>query len=212
MTPERVTAAVLHWVRFYTTGLPRPIADRRIEEIEADLHDQVGHLRSSGVSDTRIAARLASRTIRGAAADAAWRAHERRVARTRPPDENTMPTASPSTASVSTASLTRSAVRVSGFVLAVLAVPLIGTVVSDEVGWSIADFVLAGTLLGIVAVCFEAAVRRRGNVFVAGSVAILGVAAAVVGEFDDAPGLILLGVLLIAGGAAIARRVVGRTA
>jgi hypothetical protein len=101
---------------------------------------------------------------------------------------------------------------VSALVLAVPAIPLIGMAASDEVDWSITDFVLAGILLGIIGVCFEAAIRRRGNLFIAGIVAILGVAAAVIGELDDAPGLILFGVLLIAGGGTVAHRLVRRTA
>ena len=91
-----------------------------------------------------------------------------------------------------------------------LAIPLIGMAVSDDVGWSIADFILAGVLLGVIAITFEAAARRRGNVVVGLAVAALGVAAAVAGELDDAPGLVLLGALLIAAGGAVAYRRVRR--
>jgi hypothetical protein len=73
MKPDRVSVAVLRWVRLYIIGLPRPVAGRRLEEIQADLHDQVIHQRSLGISEPQIAAHIASRTIRGAAADAAWR-------------------------------------------------------------------------------------------------------------------------------------------
>lgn len=202
MRPDRVSAVVLLWVRLYTTGLPRPVAHRRVEEIRADLHDQVIHERSRGVSEARIATQIASRMVRGAAADAAWRAHEGRIARTRSTKGQTM----------KTVTLTRSAVRVSAFVLAVLAIPFIGMAVSSEVDWSAADFVLVGALLGIIGVCVEAAMRRRGNLFIAGAVACLGVAAAAIGELDDAPGLILLGVLMIAGGGAVAYRRLHSTA
>lgn len=202
MRPDRVSAVVLRWVRLYTTGLPRPVAHRRLEEIQADLHDQVIHDRSLGISEPQIATQIASRMIRGAAADAAWRAHEGRTARTHSTKEHTM----------KTATLTRSAVRVGAFVFAVLAIPFIGMAVSSEVDWSVADFVLAGTLLGIIGICIEAAIRRRGNLLIAGAVAGLGVAAAAIGELDDAPGLILLGILMIAGGGAVAHRRVHSTA
>jgi hypothetical protein len=202
MRPDRASAVVLHWVRLYTTGLPRPVADRRLEEIQADLRDQIIHARSLGASEARIATQIASRMFRGAAADAAWRAHEGRTAHTRLTKEQPM----------KSATLTRSAVRVSAFVLAVLAVPLIGMAVSGGVDWSGADFVLAGILLGIIGICVEAAIRRRGNLYIAGAVACLGVAAGALGELGDAPGLILLGILMIAGGGAVAYRCVHGTA
>jgi len=105
-----------------------------------------------------------------------------------------------------TFTFTRSAVRVSAFVLAVLAIPFIGMAISNEVEWSITDFVLAGSLLAIIGICIDTAVRRRGNLLIAGTVAGLGVAAAVIGELDDAPGLVLLGALMIAGAGAVAHR------
>ena len=196
MSPDRAGAFVVRWVRLYTTGLPQPLAHRRIEEIQADLHDQVAHERSLAVSDRRIATRIASRMVRGAAADVAWRAHEVRRARTHSTKEHTM----------ETVTVTRSAVRVSAFVLAVLAIPLIGMAISNEVEWSVSDFVLAGTVLGIIGICIEAAIRRRGNLLIAGTVAGLGVAAAAIGEFDDAPGLVLLGAMMIAAGGAVVHR------
>lgn len=109
-----------------------------------------------------------------------------------------------------TLALGRSAIRVTVVVLAVLAIPLIGTAVSDEVAWSLADFIFAGVLLSIIGVSFELAIRRSGNVVIGGVVAGLGVAAAVLGELDDAPGLVLLGALLIAGGCAVMYRRVQR--
>ena len=109
-----------------------------------------------------------------------------------------------------TFTLARSVARVSAFVIALLAIPLIGMAVSAEVEWSVTDFLLAGTLLAIIGICVDAAIRRRGNMLVAGAVAGLGVIAAVVGELDDAPGLVVIGAMMIAGGGAVAHRRVQR--
>jgi hypothetical protein len=73
MTPERMAVLVARWVRLYTRDLPSPIAGRRIDEIEADLHDQIAHDRATGVSDRRIAFSILSRMVRGVTADVAWR-------------------------------------------------------------------------------------------------------------------------------------------
>lgn len=105
-----------------------------------------------------------------------------------------------------TSALARSAARVSAFVVVVLSIPLVGMAVSQDVGWSAFDFMLAGALLAVIGACFEAALRRRGGMVLGGAVAVLGVAAAGIGEIDDAPGLVLLGALLIVGGVAVAYR------
>ncbi len=39
MTPERMAGIVVRWARFYTRDLPAPIAERRLAELDADLHD-----------------------------------------------------------------------------------------------------------------------------------------------------------------------------
>ena len=70
MTPERMAELVARWVRLYTRNLPPPIARRRIDEIDADLHDHVAHERAHGTKDRRIALTIAARMIRGMAADA----------------------------------------------------------------------------------------------------------------------------------------------
>ena len=73
MTPERMAELVARWVRFYTRDLPTPIARRRIDEIDADLHDHIAHDRAHGTGDRRIALSIAARMVRGMAADASWR-------------------------------------------------------------------------------------------------------------------------------------------
>jgi len=199
MSPERIAALVTRWVRLYTAGLPASVAQRRIEEIDADLRDHIAHEHSSGIGNRRIALGIASRMVRGAAADVAWREHEARLSQTRSSKEQTMQTR-----------LGTSALRVTAFVLAVLAIPLIGAALSDEFAWSVGDFVLAGVLLSLIGIAFELAVRRSGNALIGGAVVCIGVAAVVVGEADDAPGLLLIGALLVAGGSAVAYRRVQR--
>jgi hypothetical protein len=196
MSPERIAALVARWVRLYTAGLPASVTHRRIEELNADVRDHIAHERSLGTRNARIALGIASRALRGAVADVTWRGHEIRAARTRSTKEQTM----------KTSSLGRSALRVTTVVLAVLTIPLIGMALSDDVAWSVADFIFAGALLSIIGISLELAARRSGNVVIGGAIAGLGVAAAGVGEVDDAPGLVLLGALLIAGGSAIAYR------
>jgi len=80
MTPERMAELVAHWVRFYTRDLPTPIAQRRVDEIDADLHDHITHERAQRTSDRRIALGIASRMVRGLAADVAWRARHAKAA------------------------------------------------------------------------------------------------------------------------------------
>jgi hypothetical protein len=57
MTPERMAELVARWAGFYTRDLPIPIAQRRVDEVEADLHDHIAHERANGISDRRIAPR-----------------------------------------------------------------------------------------------------------------------------------------------------------
>jgi hypothetical protein len=73
MTPERMAELVARWVRFYTRKLPTPIAQRRVNEIDADVHDHIAHGRAHGTSDRRIALSILSRMVRGLAADVSWR-------------------------------------------------------------------------------------------------------------------------------------------
>ena len=103
-------------------------------------------------------------------------------------------------------SLYRSAVRVALGVALVLSLPLVAMQFTDEVVWSLADFVLAGVLLTTIGVALELAVRRAGNRVAAIGIAALGVAAGIAGQADDAPGLVLLGILLIVSACALGVR------
>lgn len=73
MTPERAARFVERWVQFYTQGLPAPIAQRRVEEIAADTHDQTALERAHGKSDRHIGLSILSRMARGVIADLSWR-------------------------------------------------------------------------------------------------------------------------------------------
>ena len=106
--------------------------------------------------------------------------------------------------------LYRSAVRVALGVAFVLSLPLVAMLITDDVVWSLADFVAAGVLLATIGVAVELALRRAGNLAAALGIAALGVAAAVFGEADDAPGLVLLGLLLIASACALGVRTAQR--
>ena len=106
--------------------------------------------------------------------------------------------------------LYRSAVRVALGVALILSLPLVAMLFTDEVVWSLADFVVAGVLLAAIGVALELAVRKAGNLAAALGVAAAGVAAAVLGEADDAPGLVLLGILLIASACALGVRTAQR--
>jgi hypothetical protein len=202
VTPERAAELVTRWVRLYTRDVPTPIAQRRVNEIGADLHDHIAHERAHGISDRRIALGIASRMVRGLAADAAWR---ERHAKAR---------AHPSTleeAMKTNKALHRSAVRVALGVALVLSLPLVAMLITDDVVWSLADFVVAGVLLATIGVALELAVRKAGNLAAALGIAAVGVAAAIFGEADDAPGLVLLGILLVVSAFALGVRTAQRS-
>jgi hypothetical protein len=133
MSPERAAGVVTRWVRCYTRHLPGELAERRVDEIAADLHDHIAHERARGTGERRLAVGILSRMVRGLAADAVWRG------RIRP--------------------------------------------------WS-------GDLMKSFAAVLAAGL----------ALAAAGVAAVVHGSEDDAPGLILIGIVLIVGAFAIGVR------
>ena len=85
-------------------------------------------------------------------------------------------------------SITRSALRVALLTAFVLLVPLVAMQLTDGVVWSVADFVLAGVLLAGTGVLYELALRRPGSFVYRAIATVIGVAAIVAGEADDAPG------------------------
>ncbi len=193
MTPERMAGVVARWARFYTRDLPPAVAERRIEELDADLHDHIAHERAHGTGDGRIARAIASRMLRGLPADASWRAQNI----SRFPNRKD-PKMSPTTY--------RSAVRIAVVTAVALLVPLVGMQVSDGIDWGVFDFVFAGLLLAATGALYELAVRNPRNVVFRAVAVVIGVAAMVLGELDDAPGLVLFGLLLIVGTVGMAVR------
>jgi hypothetical protein len=187
MTPERMAELVARWVRFYTRNLPPPIARRRIDEIDADLHDHIAHERAHGTTDRGIALSIAARMLRGLAADVSWRRQSSKPAH-------------------------RPVVRVALATGFILLLPLVAMQITDEVDWGVFDFVSAGVLLGGAGLLLHAlAARKSGNRVYPAVATAIGVAAIVFGEADDAPGLMLFGGLLIAATVALAVRTAQRS-
>jgi hypothetical protein len=177
MTPERMAGLVARWVRLYTRNLPPPAAERRSDEIAADLHDHIAHERAEGTDDARIARGIAARMARGAAADLAWARSSTRK------DKTTM----------SKTAYIRVAVATT-LILLFLGVTQLA---ADGMNWGPGDFLLAAVLLGGAGLLLELVLSRpRGLVYRVAAVAV-GLAAIVLGEMDDAPGLVGFGCLLI---------------
>jgi hypothetical protein len=88
----------------------------------------------------------------------------------------------------------------------VLLVPAVGMLTSDDMAWGVFDFVFAGVLLAGTGLLLELAVRKPGNLALRVAAIAIGVAAIAFGETDDAPGLVLFGLLLIVGTVALTVR------
>jgi hypothetical protein len=194
MTPERMAELVAAWVRLYTRNLAAPIAERRIAEIVADLHDHIAHERAHGTDDRRTALRVAARMVRGLPADASWR--RAMIARSSTQKDSMKRRTAAS----------RSVVRVALVTTSILLVPFVGMQISDGVDWSIFDFVFAGLLLGGTGLLLERAAREPRMLAYRAAAVAIGAAAIVLGESDDAPGLVLFGLLVIVGTVAMAFR------
>jgi hypothetical protein len=106
--------------------------------------------------------------------------------------------------------LYRSAARIVLGVALVLSLPLVAMQFTDEVVWTLGDFIVVGVLLTTIGVAIELALRRAGNLAIAICIAVLGVAAELFGMAGDAPGLVLLGILLIASACALGVRIAQR--
>jgi hypothetical protein len=191
MTPERMAELVARWVRFYTRKLPTPIAQRRVDEIGADLHDHIAHERARGTSDRRIALSILSRMIRGVAADASWRGQHANPAY-------------------------RSTIRIVLVAAFILSLPLLAMLITDEVVWGLGDFALAGVLLVGTGLVHARATRTPRNIAYRAAVGVaiatalillfLMGAVGIIGEDGDPADLMYFGVLAVGiVGAVIAR-------
>jgi hypothetical protein len=193
MTPERMAELVARWVRFYTRDLPGPVATRRINEIDADVHDHIAHERARGTSDRRIALSILSRMVRGLAADTSWRGrHDKQK------------------------TAYRSARGVALATAFILSVPLLAMQFTDEVAWGVFDFAVAGALLGGTGLMYALAARKKGNIVYRSAVGValaaalflvwLVLAVGVIGDTGDPADLMYVGVLAVGIiGAVIAR-------
>jgi hypothetical protein len=209
MTPERVARLVAWWVRLYTRSLPAPVARRRVDEIDADLHDHIAHERAAGTGDPRIALGVLSRMVRGLAADASWRSRHAGAPHTAHPSptDGAMDLHKP---------LARSTLGILVVAASFLALQVVAMLLTDEVAWGPGDFALAGVLLGGTALLNEGVARTAGTTpyRIAGGIALAAalllvwtaLAVGIIGETGDAADLLYAGVLAVGiAGAVLAR-------
>jgi len=102
----------------------------------------------------------------------------------------------------------RPAARVALGVAIVLSLPVIAMQFTDEVVWTLADFVVVGVLLATIGIAIELAVMRAGSRSIAVGIAVLGLFAGLWGRDADAPGLVLLGIVLVISACALGLRAV----
>lgn len=103
-----------------------------------------------------------------------------------------------------------------GGLAALLSVPLIAMQFTDEVDWTVFDFLLMGVLLAAVGGCFELAMRMSRNwtyrigfgiAVVTGVLTVwVNLAVGMIGNEDNPANLVFLGVLLVAAVGAVAAR------
>ncbi|HUG29116.1 MAG TPA: hypothetical protein VMQ65_01180 [Candidatus Limnocylindria bacterium] len=75
---------VRRWVRLYTAGLEPSVRDRRRDEIDADLWDQVDWLTGNGRTAAAITMAVWLRWLSGVPDDVFWRRDQPRAARSAP--------------------------------------------------------------------------------------------------------------------------------
>jgi hypothetical protein len=183
----------MRWVRMYTSGLPESIAARRMEEIDADLHEQIAYEKARGEGDTRTAIGVLSRMARGIPADISWRHHLRPLK------------GAPMKPFVALFALAMGAAALAlvfdAPLLILLSVGLIGAGVVGALGLALRDASRRDFVVPFV-----------GMVVAAVAIAALGVGAIVIGERGDAPGLVLFGIAVIVSVIAGAYQIGVRTA
>ncbi len=107
----------------------------------------------------------------------------------------------------------RSAKRVAVVTALALLIPAVLMLVTNGTDWGVFDFVLAAAIVATAGLLVELVVHSRGTAaYVAAAVAgLLGVAAMIAGEADDAPGLVGFGLLLVLAMIALTARNVQRS-
>lgn len=84
MNPEDLAQTLVHrWISWYVRGLPDELAQRRFDEIRADVHDQIADELARGHAGWLVAGHVAWRTVKGMPADLLWRAEVRGRSRPR---------------------------------------------------------------------------------------------------------------------------------
>ncbi len=83
---------------------------------------------------------------------------------------------------------------------------------TEGADWSLFDFAFAGAFLVGTGLLFELAVRNPSSIAYRVATTAVGVVAIVLGNADDAPGLVLFGLLLIVGAVALTVRTAQRSA
>lgn len=105
----------------------------------------------------------------------------------------------------------RSVLRVALVTGLILLIPAVMMAAGGDADWGVFDFVFAGVLIAGTGFLLELAVRRPRSLALNVGVAAIGVAAIALGEADDAPGLVLFGLLLIVGTVGLAVRTAVRS-
>jgi hypothetical protein len=78
---SRITSAVLWWVNFYTRFVPVNMAQERRQELLSDIYEQLADGKRRELSQGSIDRAIASRALRGLAADLSWstKQHQRKA-------------------------------------------------------------------------------------------------------------------------------------
>jgi hypothetical protein len=123
--------------------------------------------------------------VRGLAADLSWRSNRKEAM---------------------SSSTKRSVIRVALVTGLILLIPAVMMLAGDDADWGVFDFVFAGVLIAGTGLLLELAARKPRNLALQAGAVAIGVAAIAFGEADDAPGLVLFGLLLIVGTVALTVR------
>ena len=77
---------------------------------------------------------------------------------------------------------------------------------TDQVVWTLSDFIVVGVLVATIGSAIELTAKKAGSVALAIGIAVLGVFCGFWGRDADAPGLVLLGLLLVGSACALGVR------